>query len=205
MCGRFALVTEKHVLEMLFQIEIAMDLSPRLNIAPTQEVLAVRSSNEGLREAVFLKWGLVPQWAQDKTTSRKLINARGETVAVKPSFKKAFRLRRVLIPASGFYEWKKEGKRKMPYLIGMNQEKPFALAGLWERWKGKDGSNLQTCAIITTRANSLLLPVHHRMPVIISRENYISWLDPETDHEALLSLLEPYPSRAMTLQRANPV
>jgi len=193
MCGRFALATEKHILEILYQLEIREDLQPRYNIAPSQNILACRlSPQHGRRELAALKWGLVPFWAEDETIGSRMINARSETVAEKPSFRDAFKKRRLLIPVSGFYEWKKEDGAKQPFYISRKDGQPFSLAGLWERWeKGKNP--LESCTILTTEPNSLLAPLHNRMPVVVPPESYELWLDPEANSKTLHELLAPYP------------
>ena len=170
---------------------------PRFNIAPTQEVSAVRDLGEG-RELEFLRWGLIPSWAKDKSIGAKLINARAETVAEKPAFRSAFKHRRCLIPADGFFEWKKEGGRKEPHYITLRDGGLFAFAGLWEEWHPEDGEAVRSCTIITTGANELVRPLHDRMPVILDPGDYADWLDvnPRTK-EQLLSLLRPFPSEKM--------
>ncbi len=189
---------------MLFELEIRMELAPRNNIAPTQQILAVRlNQTDQEREAVLLRWGLVPYWSKDKTIGSKMINARSETARQKPSFRDAFLRRRVLIPVSGFYEWKKEEGGKQPYLIGMNGGHPLALAGLWESW-GRGGEYLETCTILTTSPNSLISPIHNRMPVIISTEGYRDWLDPETTQQKIASMLEPFPAEMMSARPVQP-
>jgi putative SOS response-associated peptidase YedK len=167
MCGRFALATEKHILEILYQLEIREDLQLRYNIAPSQNILACRlSPQHGRRELAALKWGLVPFWAEDETIGSRMINARSETVAEKPSFRDAFKKRRLLIPVSGFYEWKKEDGAKQPFYISRKDGQPFSLAGLWERWD-KGTNPLESCTILTTEPNLLLAPLHNRMPVVV--------------------------------------
>lgn len=193
MCGRFALATEKHILEMLYDLEIRpdFDLTPRYNIAPTQNALALRLFPENEeRELVDLKWGLVPFWSGDSKIAARMINARSETVAEKPAFRDAFKKRRLLIPASGFYEWRKEERGKQPYFIGRRDGRTFSLAGLWERWD-KGGDPLETFAIITTAANKSLSELHDRMPVIISHADYPLWLNPETDISVLAKMMLP--------------
>ncbi|MEW5784481.1 MAG: SOS response-associated peptidase [Bacillota bacterium] len=203
MCGRFALAVEKHVLEMLFQLELRGEFSFRYNIAPAQEILAVRiSPQHGGREAVMLKWGLVPHWARDESIGARLINARSETAAEKPVFREAFKQRRILIPASGFYEWKTEPAGKQPYFIGMKGGRPFALAGLWESRRRESGQ-LESCTVLTTAPNSLVAQMHNRMPVIVPEEAYAAWLDPQSGRAALEALAAaPYPEDLMT---ARPV
>lgn len=195
MCGRFALATEKHILEMLYQLEIRpdFDLLPRYNIAPSQKVVACRfAAEKKKRELVTLKWGLIPFWADDPAIGSRMINARSETISSKPSFRDAFRKRRALIPACGFYEWKKEQDGKQPYYICRQDGRPFSLAGLWERWE-KGEESLESCTIITTEANTLIAPLHERMPVIIPPEHYSHWLDPQSGPDALQELLQPSP------------
>lgn len=190
MCGRFALATEKNILEMLYDLELRGDLTPRYNIAPSQDILAVRANPEGKKEPAYFRWGLVPFWAKDEKIGYRMINARAETAAEKPSFREAIRKRRLLIPASGFFEWKKEEKGKQPYYICRKDKNPFSLGGLWERWE-KGSSPLESCTILTTEPNSLLAPLHNRMPLIITPEAYGSWLDPETPSAAVNKLLQP--------------
>lgn len=197
MCGRFALATEKHILEMLFELELREELSPRFNIAPSERILALRiNPSRGGKEFVRLQWGLVPAWAGDESISRKLINARSETAAVKPAFREAFSRRRLLIPASGFYEWRREGRAGQPYYIRLKSGRPFLLGGLWEsRRRGE--SALESCAILTTPANSLVAPLHDRMPLIIAAGEAGRWLDPRTAPAELSRLLLPFPAEEM--------
>jgi putative SOS response-associated peptidase YedK len=182
MCGRFTLKTKAKSLAHLFHLSEVPTLEPRYNIAPTQPVPAVRQKAEGDgRELVFLRWGLVPSWAKDpKDSAAKCINARAETVADKPTFRAAFRQRRCLIPADGFYEWKAlgPGKKKQPFCFTLKNGRAVAFAGLWEGWHGADGEALQTCTILTTEANGAVRPVHERMPVILDPRDYGPWLDP---------------------------
>ncbi|MFO7952952.1 MAG: SOS response-associated peptidase [Bacillota bacterium] len=204
MCGRFALATDKKILEMLFDLEIRAELPPRYNIAPAQEILAVRISPEdGQKEAAFLKWGLVPFFADDQTIGNRMINARAETVPHKPSFRNAFKKRRLLIPATGFFEWKKENGSKQPYYICRKDKKPFSLAGLWERWD-KGERPLETCTILTTEPNSLVAPLHNRMPVIIPHEAYEDWLK-QAGEKDLSRLLKPYPAEELAAYPVSPL
>ena len=202
MCGRFALVAEKRILDMLFGLELRFDLQTRFNIAPSQDILALRRSpGENEKEFVHLRWGLVPFWAEDSSMGSRMINARAETAPEKPSFRDAFKKRRLLIPASGFYEWKKEQDGKQPYYVCREDGNPFALAGLWERWdKGEEP--LETCTILTTEPNSLLAPIHNRMPVIVSPKNFEQWLDPQANPADLRDLLQSYPPNEL---RSYPV
>lgn len=193
MCGRIALNIKMDDLLDYFQIVgPAPALAPRFNIAPSQEVAAVRVE-EGERRLALLRWGLIPHWANDPKIGNKLINARGETVHRLPSFRAAFRKRRCIIPARGFFEWQKQGKEKQPFFIYRQDDAPLALAGLWERWfDEKSGQDLETCTVITTEANSLVGRLHTRMPVILEPEDFKLWLTPiENSQETLSSLLRP--------------
>ena len=196
MCGRYTLKTPASVLTELFDIEEApSSVTPSYNIAPTQRVATVLSEN-GKRKLEMLRWGLVPSWADDPEIGNRMINARAETVAEKPSYRKAFRKSRCLVLADGFYEWQKTESSKQPFHIRMKDESPFAFAGLWESWD--NGEEIRSCTIITTDANDLVGEVHNRMPVILQPEDYEMWLDPELDErEPLTSLLKPFPADAM--------
>lgn len=172
-------------------------LQPRFNIAPTQPVAVVRFG-PGARQLAWLKWGLVPSWARDASIGNRLINARAESVADKPAFRTAFRRRRCLVLADGFYEWRRTGAKKQPFFIRLRDDRPFAFAGLWESWEGADHSSLETCTILTTGPNELMKPIHDRMPVILASDDYEHWLDPAVQEpEQLAPLLRPYPSDAM--------
>ncbi len=182
----------------LFEVPL---LKPRFNIAPTQAVPVVRMTPqqpEPQRQFVFLHWGLVPSWAKDPDIGNRLINARAETAAEKPSFRTALRRRRCLIVADGFYEWQKLGKRRQPMFIHRRDDRPFAFAGLWESWEGADHSSLESCTILTTSANDLIRPIHDRMPVIVAPDEYARWLDPAVQTaEPILPLLRPFPSEPL--------
>jgi len=180
-----------------FEIEeYPSSITPNYNIAPTQEVAAVVEEDEK-RKLERFHWGLIPSWAKDPAIGNKMINARAETVSEKPSFRKAFKVRRCLILADGFYEWQKMDNGKQPYYIKMQDDSPFAFAGLWEIW-GKNREEIRSCTIITTDANDLMDELHYRMPVILQPEDYGMWLDPDFDEkEPLTSLLKPYPAAAM--------
>lgn len=196
MCGRYTLSTPSDDIALLFDISELMPLPPRYNMAPTQEAAVVRVVEPGgPRRLDLLKWGLIPYWAKEAAIGNKLINARSETVVEKASFRTSFKKKRCLIPADGFYEWKKEGKLKQPYLIHRKDAKPFAFAGLWSTWRNPEGGQpVETFTILTTDANDLLRPLHNRMPVILDRENFDLWLDPKMeDAEKLQSLLVPHP------------
>ncbi len=200
MCGRFTLTLNGVALQQAFpQFLIPAQVQPRYNIAPTQPVAVV--PNDGQKRLDFFVWGLIPSWAKDPTIGRRMINARAETLAQKPSFRAAYRRRRCLILADGFYEWQRvDPGPKIPYRITLRDGQPFAFAGLWETWLAPDGSEVRTCAIITTQPNELIAPIHNRMPVILPPEAYDRWLSPEEQSAtALQSLLRPYPADAMRM------
>lgn len=179
MCGRFAFYSPAEATAALFGADGSLDIGPRYNIAPTQDIAAVRDTGaEGAgRELVALRWGLVPFWAKDPAIGNGMINARAETVAEKPAFRAAYRRRRCLVLADGFYEWHREGSVKIPYFISLASEDPFAFAGLWERWRNQEtGESLQTATLLTTQANDFLAKLHHRMPVILDAERAERWL-----------------------------
>lgn len=198
MCGRFTLTADQDSFEDRFSFTgFELGWVPSFNIAPTQDVLTV--TNDGSENhAKLTRWGLVPSWAKDSKIGNRMINARAETLAEKPSFRTAFRLRRCLIIADGFYEWKREGSQKIPMRITAESGGMFAFAGLWETWKQPDNSWLLTCAIITTSANEFMTSIHDRMPVILPRESEVLWLDHDEQDVATLSeLLLPYDSDQM--------
>ena len=209
MCGRFSnRFTWKELHERLDLIGTPLNLRPRYNVAPSQDVAAVRASN-GARTLAMLRWGLIPSWAKDPAIGHKLINARSETAAEKPSFRSAFRHRRCLIPADGFYEWQRRGGTRQPWLFGLRDGAPMIFAGLWERWTVPEAAALtgslaerspsdavETCTILTTAANETVAPVHGRMPVILTPDAWSPWLAGEQVP------LGPYPADAMT---AHPV
>jgi putative SOS response-associated peptidase YedK len=198
MCGRFAQRSDPKRLAKEFKIAEVPEVEARYNIAPTQDILAVRESDDG-REMTFLKWGLIPSWAKDTSIGSRLINARSETVEEKPSFRRAFKERRCIIPADGFYEWQRAGGKKQPFFFRMRDESPFGFAGLWERWEGTGREAINSCTILTTEANEVLRPVHDRMPVILHPEEYSLWLEgDERERELLKELLRPYPADEMT-------
>lgn len=183
MCGRFAFYSPSEATAALFGVDGALAVEPRYNIAPTQNIAAVRDSEQQQRELVMLRWGLVPFWAKDPSIGNRMINARAETVAEKPSYRAAFRHRRCVVLADGFYEWHREGDVKTPYFISLASGEPFALAGLWENWTDKStGESLQTTTLITTAANDFMQPLHHRMPVVVQREGADEWLSGSTDY-----------------------
>ena len=178
MCGRFAFYSPTEATAALFRVSAVPEVKPRYNIAPTQDIAAVRVGADDSRELTMLRWGLVPFWAKEPSIGNRMINARAETVAEKPSFRAAYRHRRCLILADGFYEWRKEADGKTPYYISLASGEPFAFAGLWEDWHSKDtGEALQTTAIITMAANEFMRQLHHRMPVVLQIDTADRWLD----------------------------
>ncbi len=207
MCGRYTLKTPNPRLQELFGLQDLPHLVPRFNIAPTQSVFAIRAADSAaaLREAVMLRWGLIPFWAKDVAIGNTMINARAETVAEKPSFRQAFLKRRCLIPADGFFEWEKLANgKKQPWWIRMQDEEPFAMAGLWESWSPKTRTELtddgkphaqktvQSCTILTINANTDMQSLHDRMPVILPVDAWDAWLNPTTEKAALQALLKPF-------------
>lgn len=204
MCGRYSLAAQADELRDLFDApEVNPNLvPPRYNIAPTQPIVIVRSSATG-RELIPVRWGLLPHWVKDPKDIPLLINARAEGVDQKASFRNAFKRRRCLIPASGFYEWQKTSeRRKQPYWIRPDDEKPVAFAGLWETWHNSEGAEYDTGAIITTQSNQSLKDIHHRMPAILGPDDFQAWLAPDTEPSDLLELLRP---AGDNLLRALPV
>ena len=168
MCGRFAFYSPSEAAAALFGVASSIEVQPRYNIAPTQFIAAIRNDESSERELVMLRWGLVPFWAKDPSLGNRMINARAETVAEKPAYRAAYRHRRCVVLADGFYEWRKEGDVKTPHYISLASGEPFSLAGLWESWTDKaSGESLQTTTLITTAANDFMTPLHHRMPVIL--------------------------------------
>ena len=197
MCGRYTLASPTERLAEEFGVDASSsELSPNYNVAPTQGVAAVLEE-AGQRRLEVLRWGLIPPWADDPGIGSRMINARSETAPGKPSFRRAFRERRCLIPADGFYEWQRTNGAKQPYYIHMEDGRPFAFAGLWESWsKGGEGE-VRTCTILTTGANALVGEVHDRMPVILAHDAYDVWLDPASERDELTGLLAPYPEDEM--------
>ena len=200
MCGRFTLTTDPEQLQLTFPwVSNLQGIAPRYNIAPTQPVAVI--PNDGKDKLDFFTWGLVPSWAKDPQIGSRMINARGETLAEKPSFRNAYRRRRCLILADGFYEWQKQpgSSAKTPVYIKLLDGSLFAFAGLWEIWQSPDGSEIRSCAIITTEPNELVKPIHDRMPVILSPQSYSAWLaSAERNPEEIQPLLRPYPANLMT-------
>jgi putative SOS response-associated peptidase YedK len=204
MCGRFTLRSSGEAVAEAFGLPEVPDLLPRFNIAPGQPVAVVRQKQQAQgRELALLRWGLVPAWADDPSLGHRLANARSETAATKPSFHRAFRSRRCLVVADGFYEWQRAGGRKQPYFVGLQGDRPFGLAGLWERWD-KHGEPVESCTILTTDANELMRPIHERMPVIVPPDQYGLWLDPRfEDTKKLAKLLRPFPAEGMLAYRVS--
>lgn len=203
MCGRFTQTKNGEVVAKAFGLNITPDPQPRYNIAPTQPVSAIAQPKTE-REYRIFQWGLVPSWAKDPSIGSRMINARSETVAEKPSFRASFKRRRCLILADGFYEWQRSGQKKtqkkQPFYIQLNDQSLFGFAGLWEIWEGGDGSYLETCTILTTEPNEQMQVIHNRMPVIVHPEDYDLWLDPELQNgRHLQHLLRPYESEAMQM------
>lgn len=200
MCGRFTQTASPAVIAQEFGVTVSPLFTPRYNIAPSQPVAAIRiEPGTTIRQLVQLRWGLIPSWANDPKIGHQCINAKAETVAEKPSFRAAFKARRCLVIATGFYEWQVQGKAKQPVWVGLKSHRPFAFAGLWEQWQPPDGAVIESCTILTTDPNELLQPIHNRMPVILSPASYDQWLDPTVQQAASLqALLRPYPSEELT-------
>ena len=203
MCGRFTLITDIDSLQQQFSFQNGeLTYQPRYNIAPTQPVLTV--VHRGVNLAEFMRWGLIPSWAKDISVGARMINARSETVAEKPSFRRALQQRRCLVLADGFYEWQGKGKAKIPMYIALKTGRSFAMAGLWETWRDPLGEVIRSCTIITTAANEVLEPIHHRMPVILEEDQEAVWLDPDlTDADRLTGLLKPYPPDMVQAHRVS--
>lgn len=204
MCGRFTLTVNPADLQDAFSnYTFPTQFAPRFNIAPSQPVLAIPNNDKF--KADFFIWGLIPLWAKDPSIGNRLINARAETLAEKPSFRGSYKHKRCLVLADGYYEWQATGvkKPKVPYFIHMQDRQPFAIAGLWDTWEGPDGSSLQTCTLITTAPNELMEPIHDRMPAILHPRDYAKWLDPAPQTpDKLARLIKPFPADAMS---AHPV
>jgi putative SOS response-associated peptidase YedK len=198
MCGRFARIVSDRTLRERYRLEKMAQLQDRYNISPMQNVASVRAAENG-RELVLLKWGLIPSWSKDAKIAPKLTNARAETVAEKPSFRSAFKSRRCLIPASGFYEWQKQTTSpKQPFFIHpRDDEELFSFAGLWETWHDPEGEIVESCCIITTEANELMRTIHDRMPVILDSEGENEWLNPRSSPDSLRALLVPFAADQM--------
>ena len=200
MCGRYRLSRRKQIIEEHFGSEPwDDDWNPRYNIAPTQPVPVIRQHpKEPVRQISLMKWGLIPNWARDVSIAGSTINAKSETAASKPAFREPLRLRRCLIPADAFYEWKKDGSAKQPYSFEVDSGELFAFAGLWDGWKDANGHWIRTCSILTTTPNAVTAAVHDRMPVILDPDSYGAWLDPGMQNVTAISeLLKPLDARRM--------
>ncbi len=200
MCGRFILLTDLSVIVESFRIgEVAAEYKPGGNISPGQQISAV-IRDENVNKLVDFRWGLIPSWAKDPSIGNKTFNARAETIAEKPSFREAFKRRRCLIVADGFYEWQKMEKGKKPFHFSLRSAEPFGLAGLYETWLSPENKPVKTCTIITTAANNLLKPIHDRMPVIVPKDEEALWMDPGVlDPKELAAILKPYPAEEMKM------
>ena len=200
MCGRFTQTALPAVIAQEFGVATPPLFTPRYNIAPSQPIAAIRiDPDTATRTLAMLRWGLIPSWAKDPKIGYQCINAKAETVAEKPSFRAAFKKRRCLVIATGFYEWQVQGRAKQPLWIGLKRHRPFAFSGLWDQWKPTEGEPLETCTILTTEPNELLAPIHNRMPVILAPTAYDQWLNPTFQRaESLKALLRPYSSEELT-------
>ena len=194
MCGRYALYGPHSRYRDHFALQAWLDFADHFNLAPTTTLPVIRQSPAGQRVVDLLQWGLIPHWAKDPSIGHKLINARCETLTEKPSFRDAFRRRRCIVPAAGFYEWQRAGKTKQPYFIKHPSEEPLAMAGLWESWRDPAGEIVRTFCIITTAANATVAPIHDRMPVLLRTEDFARWLDPTVDGATLVDLLVACPA-----------
>jgi putative SOS response-associated peptidase YedK len=203
MCGRYTQTKDLLTLEIRFGFTApATQLNARYNVAPMQYAPVIVNA-DGARRLQQMRWGLAPFWAKDDSSAAKLINARAETIAEKPSFRQALSMRRCLVLADGFYEWSTHGRAKTPYYFYLREGQPFAIAGLFEQRRGDGGEELQTFTIITTAANELLAPVHHRMPVILPPEAEELWLDPHATTEELLAMLVAFPAASMAAHEVS--
>ena len=199
MCGRYAFFSPAEAVKRTFALDFSPELKPRYNIAPTQSVPALRVVEEGARKLVMLHWGLVPRWAKERAIGNRMINARSETLAEKPAYRDAFRRRRCLVLADGWYEWQAAAGGKRPWFVRLRDPRPIAFAGLWERWKDPAGAEmLESCTIVTTDASESIRKIHDRMPVVLPEQSWDRWMDPAyTDTEALSKTLGPYNSKAL--------
>lgn len=205
MCGRFAFYSPREAVLAVFGVELPFEVEPHYNIAPTQLVAAIRAGDAGGPEGVRLRWGLVPSWAKDAAIGSRMINARAETLGEKPAFRNAWRRRRCVVLANGFYEWRVaagSGAGKTPFYIAPPDGRPMGLAGLWERWE-KGDRPLESCAIITTAASGALAGIHDRMPVILPPDSLRLWLQPGQPHEVLQRLLRPAPEDALAFHQVG--
>jgi putative SOS response-associated peptidase YedK len=192
MCGRYTLTSSADDLGVEFGVELPADYQPHYNIAPSQPVPIIGLDTNGEKRLAFVRWGLVPYWAESPKDVKHTINARAESLLLKPAFREAFIERRCLVIADGFYEWQKRDGKRQPFRFHLKDDRPFAFAGIWERWKDENGQPLYSCAIVTTDASSVVSPIHDRMPVILDRDARAAWLDPASDPVHLGEILVPY-------------
>lgn len=206
MCGRFANAVPPQILMEFFSLPEVPAIPQHWNISPSQTVPVIKTTTEGIRKLTMARWGLIPHWAKDQAIGHRLINARSETVHEKPAFRKAIRSHRCLVPASGFYEWAKTTKEKVPYYFSMKEGTPMALAGIWDFWDAPDGVVLETFSILTTGANSMLESIHDRMPVICQPADFSLWLDQTViDPEKLQPLFQPCPSEILQFWQVSTI
>ncbi|MBJ6749904.1 SOS response-associated peptidase [Geomonas anaerohicana] len=206
MCGRFAVDIAPEVLAETFGLQVVPTVVPRYNVAPTQQVAVVREDTDGGNRLDLLHWGLIPAWAKERTIAYKMINARSETLLEKPSFRQAYKYRRCVVPVSGFYEWRHEGKEKLPHYIRIRDGLPMLFAGLWESWKSPEGEVVESFTILTTAANKLLESIHERMPVILHPDECGRWLNRHlTDPTPLSVFFQPYPADLLELWPVSPL
>ena len=202
MCGRYVIQANKQLLQKRYQLREKPEIEPHYNIPPGTPVLAIRQATDGAF-ASLLHWGLIPRWANDPSIGSKLSNARAETLEEKPAFCDAYRKRRCIIPASGFYEWKRRGNNRQPYFFEPTKEPLFSFAGLWEAWKAHGSDRvIESCTVITTAANATMAPIHHRMPVVLDKPSETLWLSEDSPMNAINGLLAPLPPEAI---RCHPV
>lgn len=203
MCGRYTLTANPEAIQQAFNLEVLPNLQPRYNIAPTQPVPIITA--EKPRELTIVSWGLIPSWSKDASGASKLINARAETVAEKPSFRAAYKYRRCLIPADGFFEWQsvENSSKKKPQFIYVGEREVFAFAGLWETWHSPAGDEVLTCTILTTEPNQKIKKMHHRMAVILDKDDYDAWLSPEAKPAELKHLLRAYPEERLNIYEVS--
>lgn len=205
MCSRYMLVSPADLLAKATGMKVFPLVKPRYNAAPTQSMPVVRVAQGGGREAALMRWGLIPSWSKDGRMQSALINARSETVATKPAFRDAFRKRRCIVPADGFFEWKHAGRDRMPWLFESSEGGPICLAGLWESWAGGDAGVLESFTILTTTPNDAVAGFHNRMPVILRRESLDAWLDGAAEDSTLRSLMMPAPDGSLRARPVNPL
>jgi len=206
MCGRFTLFLPPGLLAELFGVAEPAGGPDRYNIAPTQLVAVVRQREPGVNRLDYLRWGLIPSWAKDPSIGSRMINARSETLEEKPAFRNAFRFRRCLIPASGFYEWRQRAGQKLPEYLRLKEAAPMAFAGLWESWTSPEGEVVESCTIVTTAANAFVARLHERMPVLLKPADWELWLDRTvTDPARVRPLMRPYPAEEMEGWSVSPL